>query len=62
MAELDYDYDGGAPPRWAAAGEDEDDEPLFDGETPRGYDDEPELRGVDDIMSGVDALLSKPAP
>ena len=37
MAELDtYDYAGGAaPPRWAAAGEDEDDEPLFDGETPR---------------------------
>ena len=62
MAELDYDYDGGAAPRWAAAGEGEDDEPLFDGETPRGYDDEPELRGVDDIMSGVDALLSKPAP
>ena len=59
MAELDYDYDGGAPPRWAAAGEGEDDEPLFDGETPR---DEPELQGVDDIMTGVDALLSKPAP
>ena len=68
MAELDYDYDAGAapPPRWAAAGEDEgDDEPLFDGETPREedvYNNEPELRGVDDIMSGVDALLSKPAP
>ncbi len=56
MAELDYDYDGGAAPRWAAAGDGEDDEPLFDGETPRDYD-EPELRGVDDIMSGVDALL-----
>jgi hypothetical protein len=65
MAELDYDYDGGAPPRWAAAGEDDGDEPLFDGETPRDedvYNNEPELRGVDDIMSGVDALLSKPAP
>ena len=64
MAQLDdYGYAGGAaPPRWAAAGEDDGDEPLFDGETPRGHDDEPELRGVDDIMSGVDALLSKPAP
>ena len=61
MAELDYDYDGGAAPRWAAAGEGEDDEPLFDGETPRD-ENEPELRGVDDIMTGVDALLSKPAP
>ena len=67
MAELDtYDYAGAAaPPRWAAAGDGEDDEPLFDGETPRDedvYNNEPELRGVDDIMSGVDALLSKPAP
>ena len=67
MAQLDdYDYAGAAaPPRWAAAGDGEDDEPLFDGETPREedvYNNEPELRGVDDIMSGVDALLSKPAP
>ena len=67
MAQLDdYDYAGAAaPPRWAAAGEDDGDEPLFDGETPRDedvYNNEPELRGVDDIMSGVDALLSKPAP
>ena len=40
MAQLDdYDYAGGAaPPRWAAAGEGEDDEPLFDGETPREED------------------------
>ena len=65
MAELDtYDYAGGAaPPRWAAAGEDDGDEPLFDGETPRDeVYNEPELQGVDDIMSGVDALLAKPAP
>ena len=67
MAELDtYDYAGGAAPRagppparrWTR-------EPLFDGETPRDedvYNNEPELRGVDDIMSGVDALLAKPAP
>lgn len=55
MAELDY----GEAPRWAGGFEDEDDdEPLFDAADGGG----PELQGVNDIMTGVDALLSRPAP